>query len=234
VAAVQSLVEGAFRTVTALGRGLHNGVSSKHNIKRMDRLLSNPHLHAERDHIYRALCHHLCRSLAHPLILVDWSDIVEQQRLMLLRAALVINGRAIPLFERIYPLRLYNSPRTHRRFLAELKSMLPGACQPIIITDAGFRGPWFAAVEKLGWRWIGRIRNGVNVQFSDSQRWQQSAKLYADATGKPRYLGVASLSSKHPYRCHLYLYKKRQQHRRAKRSTRHLAKHSNSAVFAKQ
>lgn len=234
VAAVQSLVEGAFLTVTALGRGLHNGVASKHNIKRMDRLLSNPHLQAERDHIYRALCHHLCRALPRPLIIVDWSDIVEQKRLMLLRAAIVIQGRAIPLFERIYPLRHYNSPRTHCRFLAELKTLLPGACQPIIITDAGFRGPWFAAVEALGWHWIGRIRNGVNVQFSECHRWRQSAKLYAHATARPRYLGLASLSSKHPYRCHLYLYKKRQQHRHAKRSTRHLAKHSNSAVFAKQ
>ncbi len=46
VAAVHSLVEGAFLTVTALGRGLRNGVASKHNIKRMDRLLSNCHLHA--------------------------------------------------------------------------------------------------------------------------------------------------------------------------------------------
>ncbi len=42
VVAVQSLVEGAFLTVTALGRGLRNGVASKHNIKRVDRLLSNP------------------------------------------------------------------------------------------------------------------------------------------------------------------------------------------------
>ncbi len=169
-----------------------------------------------------------------PLIIVDWSDIVEQQRLMLLRAALVIHGRAIPLFERIYPLRQYNSPRTHCRFLAELKVMLPSSCRPIIIIDAGFRGPWFAAVEKLGWYWIGRIRNGVNVQFDDTRRWRQSAKLYPDASCKPRYLGLASLSSKHPCRCHLYLFKKRQQHRHAKRSTRHLAKHSNNAVFAKQ
>ena len=45
ICAVQSLVEGAFLTVTALGRGLRGPVASKHNIKRIDRLLSNPHLH---------------------------------------------------------------------------------------------------------------------------------------------------------------------------------------------
>jgi hypothetical protein len=234
VTAVQSLLDGAFLTVTALGRGLPGPVASKHNIKRMDRLLSNAHLHAERDRVYRALCHHLCRSLPRPLILVDWSDIVEQQRLMLLRAALVVNGRAVPLFERIYPLRQYNSPQTHRRFLCEFKQLLPTHCRPILITDAGFRGPWFAAVEKLGWQWIGRIRNGVNYRLAEHHPWRQTASLYAKATHKPSYLGQASLSSKHPYACHLYLYKKRLQHRYAKRSTHHLAKHSNSAVFAKQ
>ena len=233
-AAVQSLIQGAFLTVTALGRGLHSPAATKHNIKRMDRLLSNSHLQQERMAIYRALCQRLCQHLPRPLILVDWSDIVEQHRLLLIRAALVVEGRAIPLFEAVYPLKHYNSPRTHRRFLAELKTLLPAHCRPILITDAGFRGPWFAAVERLGWHWIGRIRNMVNYRLDDDHRWRQSCSLYSSARARPVYLGPAELSSKHPYACHLYLYKKRPQHRKAKRSTRHLAKHSTSAVFAKQ
>lgn len=234
MAAVQSLLQGAFLTVTALGRGLRGPTATKHNIKRMDRLLSNPQLHAERLAIYRALCQRLCQHLPRPLILVDWSDIVEQHRLLLIRAALVVEGRAIPLFEAVYPLKHYNSPRTHRRFLAELKTLLPAHCRPILITDAGFRGPWFAAVERLGWHWIGRIRNMVNYRLDNDPHWRQTCSLYPTARAKPVYLGPAELSSKHPYACHLYLYKKRPQHRHAKRSTRHLAKHSTSAVFAKQ
>ena len=200
--AVQSLVEGAFLTVTALGRGLRGPVASKHNIKRIDRLLSNPHLHQERDGIYRVLGHHLCRHLSQPLILVDWSDIVEQQRLMVLRAALVVDGRAIPLFEQIFPLRQYNSPRIHRQFLNDFKQLLPAHCRPILITDARFRGPWFAAVEKLHWHWIGRIRNGVKVRFTEHQPWLPTASLYPKATSKPTYLGHAELAKKHPYACH--------------------------------
>ena len=30
--------------------------------------------------------------------------------------------------------------------------MLPECCKPILITDAGFRGPWFRAVEAMGYR----------------------------------------------------------------------------------
>jgi Transposase DDE domain len=233
-AAVHSLLSGAFLTVTALGRRLNSPALTKHNIKRMDRLLSNSHLHAERMVIYRAVCHHLCQHLSRPFILVDWSDIVEQNRLLMIRAALVVEGRAIPLYEAVYPLEHYNSPRTHRRFLAELKTLLPAHCTPIIITDAGFRGPWFAAVEKLGWDWIGRVRNCVNYRLKSRHTWHKSTALYPRATATPVYLGHAELSSKCPYACHLHLYKKPRQHQLAKRSVVHFAKHSTSEVFAKQ
>ena len=43
-------------------------------------------------------------------------------------------------------------------FLAHLRAVLPVGCAPILITDAGFRGPWFREVERYGWDWIGRVR----------------------------------------------------------------------------
>jgi len=233
-AAVGALMSGAFLTVTALGRRLNSPARTKHNIKRIDRLLSNIHLKGERLALYQALCQRLCQHLPQPRILVDWSDIVEQQRLLLIRAALVVEGRALPLYEAVYPLKHYNTPTTHARFLRELKELLPAYCRPIIITDAGFRGPWFAAVEKLGWHWIGRVRNCINYRLKSHSTWKNTTELYARASARPRYLGHAELSSKHPYNCHLYLYKKTPQHRKPKRSVAHLAKHSNSTVFAKQ
>lgn len=72
--AVETLLSGSFLTVTALGRGLNRSAYTKHNIKCMDRLLSNPYLHHERKLIYQALCHKLCAHLSRPVILVDWSD----------------------------------------------------------------------------------------------------------------------------------------------------------------
>lgn len=233
-AAVQSLLTGAFLTVTALGRGLQNPARTKHNIKRMDRLLSNAHLHTERQALYGALCHRLCQPLKQPKILVDWSDVVEQERLLVIRAALVVEGRALPLYEAIYPLKHYNAPNTHKRFLRELKTLLPPHCRPVIITDAGFLGSWFRAVEQLGWDWIGRVRSRINYRLKSQTTWHNSLDLYSKATAKPRYLGQAELSSHHPYACHLHLYKKKPQHRRAKRSTRHLTKHSNSTGYARQ
>ena len=234
LSAVESLLTGAFLTVTALGRGLNRPAYAKHNIKCVDRLLSNPHLHRERHFIYQALCHSLCASILRPILLVDWTDIVEQDRLMLIRAALVLDGRAIPVFESVYALKKYNTPRTHRQFLRELKALLPEHCRPIIVTDAGFRGPWFREVEKLGWHWLGRVRNAVNYRLHSRATWRRTTDLYYRANKHMNYLGPADLSRKRPYPCHLYLYKKPKQHRKANRSVLHYAKHSNSDVFEKQ
>lgn len=234
LSAVESLLSGTFLTVTALGRGLNRMAYTKHNIKCMDRLLSNAHLQDERCAVYQALCHQCCVSLTHPVILVDWSDIVEQDRLMLIRAALVMDGRAITLYESIYPLKKHNTPNTHRQFLKELKTLLPEHCTPIIVTDAGFRGPWFKAVEALGWFWLGRVRNVVNYRLHSRQQWRRTTDLYYRAKKKIQYLGPADLSVKRPYPCHLYLYKKPKQYRKVNRSCLHHAKHANSAVFAAQ
>lgn len=101
ISAVESLLTGSFLTVTALGRGLNRTALTKHNIKCMDRLLSNTHLQQERMPAYKMLCHLLCSTSSRPIILIDWSDIVERERLMLIRAALAVDGRSIPLYESI-------------------------------------------------------------------------------------------------------------------------------------
>lgn len=75
---VDSLLRGATLTVTGLGRGLQSLALTKHNIKRMDRLLSNTRLQSERMGIYKAIAHYLCRSNPRPIILVDWSDLIER------------------------------------------------------------------------------------------------------------------------------------------------------------
>jgi len=234
IAGVEALLSGALLTVTALGRRLNSPALTKHNIKRMDRLLSNAHLHRERASIYRSLCHALIGNQPRPVILVDWTDIVERDRLMVIRAALTCQGRAIPLYESVYPLKKYNTPRTHQRFLKELQAILPEHCRPIIVTDAGFRGPWFKAVEAIGWDWIGRIRNCINYRLHSRHQWRYSQDLYYRASRKVQYLGPAQLSSKRPYDCHLYLYKKPNQGRKANRSIVHSIRHSNDIYFEKQ
>ena len=207
VTVVEALVLGAKLALTALGRNLRTRAFAKHSIKRVDRLLGNTHLHAERALRYRAIAHALLAATPRPILLIDWADCGSRgagPRWLLLRAAVPLGGRALPVYEEVHPLRRYNSPRTHRRFLAHLRAVLPATCRPILITDAGFRGPWFRAVEGYGWDWIGRVRNAVKYRVAEDT-WAYTTALYAAATPRPRHLGRVWLGRRHAYACELYL-----------------------------
>lgn len=49
-----------------------------------------------------------------PIILVDWSDVREQLRMMTLRASISVKGRSITLYGRTFLFEDYNAPRSHR------------------------------------------------------------------------------------------------------------------------
>jgi len=205
--AVGSLLRGSRLTLTALGRGIANRVDEKHNIKCLDRLLGNPHLHGARSKVYGYLAQLLLSASGRPVIIVDWSDVIEGHEQLMLTAAVPLGGRALPIYEEVHPLRRYNSPRTHRRFLLALAEVVPAGVHPIIVTDAGFRGPWFRQVERLGWDWVGRVRNRIKYSLDEGRHWSYTQRLYRSATRRVRPLGWGWLSRKQPYGCHLYLVK---------------------------
>jgi hypothetical protein len=201
---VDGLLRGGVLALTALGRSLRGEGLTKHKVKCVDRLLGNPHLRGERAGTYQALSSWLLAGRERPVILVDWSDFQTGHDWLILKAALALRGRALTLYEEVHPLARYNSPKTHRSFLRHLQSVLPTGCRPILVTDAGFRGPWFRDVEACGWDWVGRVRN--QVQYSlDGSTWGYTTALYRQATTRIRHLGRALLSHKNPYTCELYL-----------------------------
>jgi len=206
--AVEGLLAGRKLALTHLGRSLARGGSEKHNIKCMDRLIGNPHMHRERPDIYSVLARWLLSNCQRPVVIIDWSDVVDGHRQLMLTAAIPMGGRALPIYEEVHPLRRYNSPRTHRLFLKRLAEILPQNKRPIIVTDAGFRGPWFRQVEALGWDWVGRIRNKVKYSLDEGDSWRYTTRLYSQATSRIRHLGWGWLSAKNPYGCYLYLVKK--------------------------
>lgn len=151
---VESLLSGGKLSLTQLGRYRAGTAYVKHHIKAVDRLLGNHHLHAEREGIYRALSARVLAGVARPVIVVDWTDTARDRDWLTLRASVPVDGRAITLYEEVHPLRHYNTSRTHRGFLKTFHRVLPALCRPVIVTDAGFRGPWFIQVESYGWDWV--------------------------------------------------------------------------------
>ena len=76
-------------------------------------------------------------------------------------------GRSIVLYEECYPKKKENNHAVHKAFLNSLRSLLSKEVKPIIVTDAGFRAPWFAYILELGWNFVGRLRN-KNLVLMDS------------------------------------------------------------------
>lgn len=205
--AVLAAVKERRLTVTSLGRALESTVKEKHCIKRMDRLIGNEHLFHEARDVYLSFTRLIIGNSQRPVILVDWSDLDPYKRHYLLRASVALEGRAMTLYEEVHGLDTKEKPATHRTFLARLKTILPDACRPIVVSDAGFRTPWFKQVEKLGWDWVGRIRNRHMLRHNETSTWFDSKELYADATSTPDYLGVMQMTRNNPLHSHFVLYK---------------------------
>ncbi|WP_454064388.1 hypothetical protein [Candidatus Nitrospira salsa] len=107
-------------TLTGLGRALRRPAFVKHHIKRMDRLLGNRQLYAERTALYAVVAQWLLSKIAAPRIIVDWSPLTADQPWQLLRASLPVRGRALTIYEEVHPRQSLTNRRVHRTFLRHL------------------------------------------------------------------------------------------------------------------
>lgn len=128
-------------TLTDLGRNLGSSTYEKHGIKCVDRLVGNRHFHGEGMSLYRMIGRWLLSGTARLWIIVDWSDVKIGHHDLMQKAAVPVGGGAVTLYEEVHPLKRYNNPKTHRKFLERLYTVVPASCCPIVITDAGYRGP---------------------------------------------------------------------------------------------
>ena len=81
--AVAATVSGPRLTLTEIGRRFGGGSELRHRLKRADRLLGNVHLQRDAKHIDTALARMLLSGVAEALIVIDWSDLKEEQSLHL-------------------------------------------------------------------------------------------------------------------------------------------------------
>ena len=216
LATVEAVVAGSRLALSDLGRGLRSPVAVRHNIKRIDRLLGNRALHTETPGVYEALARQRLAGVTTPLIIIDWSDLTPDRHWQLLRASMALEGRSITLYEQVHPQSCATAPHVHKAFLARLASMLPPGCIPILLTDAGFRGPWFKLVNRMGWHWIGRIPNRDMVRALGEGPWTGCKALYAKATAGAQSLGQFEYVRSNPISCRLVLIKHAHQGRHKK------------------
>lgn len=197
-------------SLMGMSRLVNGATSIRHRIKRCDRLLGNSKLEKERHLVYGAMARRVIGAMVQPMIIVDWSDLCPDRSRQLLRAALMVQGRALTLYEEVHPLACATSLKVHRAFLKRLKDILPLDCRPIFVTDAGFRSTWFKLLDSMGYAWIGRIRNRDMVRPSvGDHAWRGCKTLYAKAGCQAKDLGQFQYVRCNPVACRLVLIKKK-------------------------
>ncbi|MDB5773586.1 MAG: hypothetical protein JWM42_3960 [Burkholderia sp.] len=185
-----ALLRGGVTSLSAIALHLGNGITMKHRLKSVDRLLGNDALHALRLEVYRCLARCWLKDVPQFLVVVDWSDLTRDQRWPLLRASVVVEGRSVTLYEEVHPQKLLNNPKVHRCFLQRLAQVAPSDCKMIVMTDAGFHASWFKMVSEQGWEFVGRVRGRVGLQLEEDGPWIPARDLYSDACIQVRDLGL--------------------------------------------
>ena len=219
---VEALIAGRRLTLTDVARAWPGAERVAAPLKAFDRLLSNGQLHGQRERIYADMAQWLLRG-PQPVIVVDWSDLKADRRWCLLRAAVPVGGRTLPVLDMVFPGRQQGSPAAEKHFLKRLAALIPKHVRPILVTDAGFRCPWFREVAALGWDWVGRLRGTtrvkpVEVEDHDAQ-WVPCRGLHQLANDRPRMLPPMCINRSQALECCLAAYRKRAKGR--KHITRH-------------
>lgn len=228
IQASEGLIQGKKLSLTGLGRGLVNPAKVKNNIKKIDRLLGNRNICEDRLKLYKASSRLLIGTQGRPVVLVDWSSVRRQRDLWIIRASIPLGGRSLSLYEEVYPEKLLDNLKITKRFLLRLKEILPEACKPILVTDAGFRGPWFKVIQELGWDFVGRIRGMTSFRWLDAKKWEPCKTLHPRATYEAEYLGQAQIVESNPYIANLFTMRGRPKNRihRTIRGTRFMGSSS--------
>lgn len=212
--ATAGLVRRGRLSCTAIGRALVGKVSPKHNIKKVDRLLSNGSLFAERAKFFRGLSALVLEGEANPVVLVDWTKLCGGFHAIV--AAVPADGRALPIYVEVHEEALLGNGDVEAAFLKSLSAILPTNCTPTVVTDAGFRNPWFQAVARLGWNYVGRMTSYVHI--GDDCAWTRVSDLYSSAGSTPTDLGVKSVAKvRNTMSSRLVLMKKQSKGRTGKR-----------------
>jgi len=209
-AAVSAVMGGHLLSLSRLARALMDQSTQKAALKRVDRLMGSPRIGQEAQVVGAALLRTLCRGGQPLVIAVDWSAVAPDGVFVELRAVATRTGmgRGLTIYQQVYPESKLGNARAERALLKTLHGWIPAGLRVIIITDAGFRRPWFTQVQRQGWLWIGRIRAGVCVS-RDRTYWEQPTAWFAKATGKACRWSDCWLTRQFRFACDIVLYRRR-------------------------
>jgi Transposase DDE domain len=221
-AVVAAALSGHCVSLTRLARGVMGGGRLKSALKQVDRFIGHARIDQEARIVGCELLARLCQSGLPLIIAVDWSEVSPGAKFVELRAAVTRlgMGRALTVYEQVYALKKLGNAKAERLLLESLRAWIAPGVQVSVITDAGFRRPWFAQVERMGWSWIGRVRRGVHIS-RDGQDWMSAGQCMGYAKSKAQRWNSCYLAKTAPWQCDMVRYRSRLRGRKHYRCAGH-------------
>lgn len=230
---VKSLIDCGRLWISALGRGIRNQTTAKHNIKKVDTLVGNEKLHRDRLTYYKYLTGIFIGEKKRPIIIIDWSPVSSDCKHNILRASVTGKGRTATIYEEVHERKYYCNKKVHKDFLKQLTEIIPEDCRPIVVTDSGFRNTWFKLITALGWDFVGRLRHNTYVKINSENNWQRVTALHSLATRTPKFIGHTTVAKANPTDMKMYLMLGKKKDRIKKTKQGKKCRSSNSKKYAK-
>jgi len=183
--------------VSTIGHGLAlaRGLTSKHAIKQVDRLLSN-----EGIDIDAALCHWV-RYVVGPRtsinVAMDWTEFDADGQATLMLSLLTSHGRATPLLWLTVDTSTIKNHRNEYEYqvLVRLADALPSDIKVCIVADRGFGDQKLYRVlsEELKFDYVIRFRGNIQVTAADGE--MRTAAAWVGPGGRARVLRDALVTA---------------------------------------
>jgi len=194
--AVVGVVNAVSLSIHAIGAGLAqtSGLNTKHAIKQVDRLLSNPGFN-----VWALFAHWVPYVLAATpeiVVALDWTDFDADGHSTIALYLVTAHGRATPLVWMTVPKARLTGRRNRYEdtVLLRLHEVVPPGVKVTILADRGFGDQHlYAYLTDLGFDFIIRFRGVVRVQSRDGE--VRPAHAWVPPNGKTRQLKDAQVTT---------------------------------------
>src|SRR5690242_16884370 len=183
--------------VAAIGHGLAaaRGVLTKHAIKQVDRLLSNPGIKI--DDILALWVPYVVGARTSVAVAMDWTDFDADKQATIMLSLITEHGRATPLLWLTVDKKTLKDRRNlyEDRLLVRLAEILPPHVRVRIIADRGFGDHklYRLLTEQLHFDYVIRFRGNIQVTAADGETRIAAAWVRPD--GRARTLRGATVTA---------------------------------------
>lgn len=208
--AVSAVMRGHALSLSRVAQGTIGQGTLKSALKRVDRQIGCARTREESQLLCGAIVRQVSATVGMLVIALDWSAVAPGGAFAELRAVITGAGmgRGITLYQEVYAQAQQGSCAAEWALLERLQACVPAGRQVLIVTDAGFRQPWFARIEALGWQWIGRLRGGLELA-TEAGRWMKLKTMFAQASGRATRFTQCRLTRQHAWPCEVVMVRAR-------------------------